>query len=281
MKIRGWALALLPILAAVPAEAKLMRVSADNVRTIYLDLGRVQTQGDCRIVRVLLRYRSPRAEDFGPVAAVVEYLRLCCRAGTYQPIRRAYYAPGQRLLRRFRLEGTVRSVRPRTGAARIQRAICGLPAGPPGPAYQAPVGRPVVVGYMEYARVFPGNLYFRALMDTGATHSSLIVGRISFFARHGRQWVRATVTDANGRRATLIRPPLKMVTVTVGSGHKSRRPVIGLGVCVAGIYRVVPVTLVVRRADYREMLVGRSFMNGRILVDSGQRYRTSPRCLRR
>jgi hypothetical protein len=54
--------------------------------------------------------------------------------------------------------------------------------------------------------------------------------------------------------------------------------VIVLGVCLSNVYKEVEVNLVDRANFNYPMLVGRSFLAGSFVVDSGEKYLTTPKC---
>jgi hypothetical protein len=152
------------------------------------------------------------------------------------------------------------------------------------------VGAPIAsaekteVGWVEKVRLTPGNLIVHAKIDTGAKNSSLNAYDIDEFSRNGEKWVRFTVTNRDGESATFERKVVRTAKIkrrSVGSvknPQRHERPVIKLGLCIGNVYGEVEVNLADRRRFNYQMLVGRSFMNGRTVVDSSKKYTMEPQC---
>ncbi len=58
------------------------------------------------------------------------------------------------------------------------------------------------------------------------------------------------------------------------------RKVIRLGICVGAVYRKVEVSLQDRSGFNNQLLIGRSFLAGRVLVDAGAEELVEPSCER-
>lgn len=135
-----------------------------------------------------------------------------------------------------------------------------------------------VIGWVEKVRVYPGDLVVKAKIDTGAEHSSLNCLCVTPYVRDGEKWVKFTVTSFEGNTVELERPIHRMAIVKRHFGESQERPVVKLGVCLDGVYREVDVNLVDRSGFNYQMLVGRSFMAGHLLVDPEKKYLKPPRC---
>jgi len=139
-------------------------------------------------------------------------------------------------------------------------------------------GKKAVVGWIERARLYPGDLLIRAKLDTGATTSSLHCDCITPYERDGAKWVRFGVTDESGKTVSLERKIVRMAKVKRHYGEKQDRMVVKLGVCLADIYKEIEVTLVDRTGFNYQMLVGRNFLRGNMIVDSDTKYTVEPGC---
>jgi hypothetical protein len=136
----------------------------------------------------------------------------------------------------------------------------------------------VIAGYIEMARLYPGDILIEAKLDTGARNSSLHATGISEFIRSGQNWVRFTVTDYNKKKITLERRLSRVVEIKRHKGKYQRRPAVKMGICLGGVYKVVEVNLVNRSRFRYKLLVGRSFLGKSILVDSALKHLLKPTC---
>lgn len=135
-----------------------------------------------------------------------------------------------------------------------------------------------IVGYVETVRLYPGDLTFDARIDTGARNSSLHASDIAQFDRDGAKWVRFKTVDNSGKEITLERPLLGTVEVPRHYGKTQTRPLIRLGICLAGVYKEAKVNLVDRGGLKYRMLVGRTYMKKSFLVDPSAKFTIAPNC---
>jgi len=135
------------------------------------------------------------------------------------------------------------------------------------------------IGWIERVRLLPEGFELQAKIDTGADNSSLDVLHWEAFQRGGKEWVRFELYN-NGGWARLFERPLKRhVRIKGKEARLPKRPLVELWICVGDEKYLAPVNLAERgRFKYR-MLVGRSFLKGRFLVDSGSKLTLSPQCL--
>jgi len=138
-------------------------------------------------------------------------------------------------------------------------------------------GKPVA-GWVEKIRIYPENLLFDAKMDTGAENSSLDARNIKEFDHNGQLWVRFEVQTTDGERKTLERKFLRTASVKTKGGDPQKRPVVILGICLGDYYKKVEVNLVDRSKFDHRMLVGRSFMEGKFVVDPSAQYTLQSNC---
>ena len=120
----------------------------------------------------------------------------------------------------------------------------------------------------------------KAKLDTGARSSSLHVDTIDTFQRGGDTWLRFSLHV--GRRQPLQisceAPALDRRTVTDTGGRRTERWFIRTAVELAGQRFEIDVNLTDRRHMLFPMLLGRTALNGRMVVDPALSY-SQPRPL--
>ncbi len=134
-----------------------------------------------------------------------------------------------------------------------------------------------ILGWVEKVKLQPEGAVIRAKLDTGADNSSLHAPDPEPFERDGDEWVRFTVEDYDGNTHEFEMPIERTVRIRSASGVE-RRHVVKMEVCIAGIQRNVDVNLADRSKLDSAMLIGRSYLKGHILVDSGLKYTVEPAC---
>ena len=135
-----------------------------------------------------------------------------------------------------------------------------------------------IVGWIEEARIYPGNLLIHAKLDTGAENSSLNARNITEFKRDGKRWVRFDVINRYSEKITIEKRVRRVVKVRCEGGKVEKRLAIRLGICLGTIYKEVEVNLNDRTGYKNQMLIGRSFMEGNVVVDSSLKYTSKPNC---
>ena len=130
-----------------------------------------------------------------------------------------------------------------------------------------------VVGWIEQARFPSVGVTLAAKLDTGARTSSLHAAGL-----------RITRTDSGeaasfilGSRSLTL-PVVRWVTITRANVPDRRRPVVKLPVCVAGFTKRAEFTLTNRSGLRYQVLIGRRFLQGRMLVDSGRTNQHDETC---
>ena len=141
-------------------------------------------------------------------------------------------------------------------------------------------GEKQVCGWLEKVRVFPGDLVFRAKMDTGAKNSSLNAHKIVEFEKDGELWVRFVVQDRKKKKMKVERRLVRSAEIKLRSKQKrtQERPVIHLGICLGSTYKEVEVNLVDRSNFNYQMLIGRSYLSEDFLVDAARIFTLQPSC---
>jgi hypothetical protein len=135
-----------------------------------------------------------------------------------------------------------------------------------------------IFGWVERARISPAHVVLSAKLDTGADHSSLNVGHVTAFQRDGEDWVRFEVTSDEGKTETLERKLVRTAKIKRHSGPRQERPVVRLGICIGNFYGETEVNLVDRSRFKYQLLIGRSFMQDKLLVDPSRQYTSEPQC---
>lgn len=135
----------------------------------------------------------------------------------------------------------------------------------------------ITVGVVETVRLDPGNLTLEAKIDTGADESSLDARDIRLIERNGEKWVRFTVPLRRGPK-TLELPFVRMMEIKRANAPSAERPVVRMTVCLGKLAVPANVNLTDRSGLAYRMLIGRSILAGRALVDPEHENLTKPRC---
>lgn len=135
-----------------------------------------------------------------------------------------------------------------------------------------------VVGWLEKVCIYPGNLVVIAKLDTGAKNSSLNASNITEFTRNREQWVQFHVTSRYSKTVTIERKVHRMAKIKRHGGRVQPRYSIHLGICLGDFCREAEVNLVDRSGFNYQMLIGRSFLAGNLIVDPSIKYTTKPIC---
>lgn len=137
---------------------------------------------------------------------------------------------------------------------------------------------PAIAGWLERAKLVPGEVVVEAKLDTGANTSSLHAPVIQHFARDGKRWVSFDIVGRDGQNVRIERPVVRTARVRSALGSGQSRPTVRLGICVGNVYRITEVTLADRSRLDVPLLVGRRFLEGHLLVDSAKRELHEPNC---
>lgn len=145
----------------------------------------------------------------------------------------------------------------------------------PGGAAKA---EPMVMGWIERVQIDPGGLMMDAKMDTGAKTTSIDAQDVKEFDRDGKKWVRFTVSNRKGRTVTFEQPIVRVARIRRAEMKTTSRPVVMLPLCIGNVRQVVEVNLANRSHLNYPLLVGRTAMTGKVIVDSSRRYTNDPMC---
>ena len=138
--------------------------------------------------------------------------------------------------------------------------------------------RTAILGWVEKVAIADTGLIMHAKIDTGADNSSINASGIDYVKRDGNTWVRFKLKDRTGNQITLERPLVRVGQIKRKEGGYIERPVVTLGLCVAGQMVDAEVNLADRDHFQYPVLVGRSLMARRFLVDPERTYLTQPGC---
>lgn len=138
--------------------------------------------------------------------------------------------------------------------------------------------QPLVVGWREWVSLPDlGIDKIKAKVDTGARTSALHAINLRAFRRGGEHWARFEVLPMQGKGGPTIRceaPVRDHREVRSSSGNTDMRVVIETTLEVAGQKWPIEVTLTNRRDMRFRMLLGRTALRGKALVDPRRSFMT-------
>jgi hypothetical protein len=136
-----------------------------------------------------------------------------------------------------------------------------------------------VLGYLERSKIGPVGVTLIGKLDTGADMSSLGYTKLFKFKKNGRRWVRFTVKDELGINHDFELPVVGTSKIRRRRGGASiKRPVVEMKICVGNISAMTLVNLSNRKRFSTKLLIGRSFLHRRALVDSSRALKTELSC---
>ena len=140
---------------------------------------------------------------------------------------------------------------------------------------------PLVVGWKEWAALPKiGVKKIQAKMDTGARTSALHAPRIALFQKNDTAWVHFALDDDAPEDIENLphSAPLKDVRdVKSSSGHVERRYLIETVLRLAKMEWPIEITLTDRSDMKSPLLIGRSAMAGRLVIDPAKMFVTGGR----
>lgn len=135
---------------------------------------------------------------------------------------------------------------------------------------------PTVIGWREWVTLPDLAIdSIKVKVDTGAKTSALHAFYVEHFEREGRAWVRFGVHPLQANPSAVIdcEAPVKDIRrVTDSGGHAEMRPVIETCLRIQGTDYTIEVTLTDRETMQFRMLLGRSALKRRFVVDSGKSF---------
>jgi len=145
----------------------------------------------------------------------------------------------------------------------------------------APATMKVQVGWREWAALPDlGIARIKAKIDTGARTSALHAFELNTFNRHGQRMVRFGVHPLQHKLRLKTYCEAKIVDerwVTDSGGHREQRLVIATRVHIGAMIWPIELTLTDRDSMRFRLLIGRSAMQDRLLINPDGSYATGRR----
>jgi hypothetical protein len=140
---------------------------------------------------------------------------------------------------------------------------------------QAQSNTQIVAGWVECAKLLPYDIRVKAKLDTGAKTSSINASNLELFSIDDKQYARFSLTNYDNNTVVFDCPVVRTAKIKRHFGRQQVRPVIELEMCLGKLCKQVEVTLVDRDGFNYQLLLGRNFLAGDVLVDSGATFRIS------
>lgn len=137
---------------------------------------------------------------------------------------------------------------------------------------------PIMLGWAERTRIFPGNLPMQAKLDTGANTSALNVEDYEITEHDGKKWVQFTATNRAKAKRTYEVEVIRFSKTKDHNGPLRIRPVVRLEICIAGILKTAELNVSKRHKFIYKLLLGRRFLADTFTVDPSRKFTRPPDC---
>jgi len=134
-----------------------------------------------------------------------------------------------------------------------------------------------VIGWVEPVQI-EDKLVVDAKIDTGADSPSLDAQDLKITRRGRKEWVSFWTKGRDKERVDFERAIWRYVDIERAGGQNEKRPAVILSLCLGDVRREVVVNLVDRSELKYPMIIGRSFLENKFIVDPTRTYRTVPSC---
>lgn len=136
-----------------------------------------------------------------------------------------------------------------------------------------------ILGWIENAYLIEPEFELKAKLDTGALTSSLDARIIKKFRQYGKRWVRFAVRNPRtGEETVLVRERERTIGIVQHEGENEIRPTVKMAVCIAGIERLIEVSLVDRSRFKYPLLLGRRTLDDIAIVHPGETFMAESKC---
>lgn len=134
------------------------------------------------------------------------------------------------------------------------------------------------IGWIENVTIHPGDLEFKAKMDTGARTSSINARNIEEFSRDGELWVSFDILNKVGQTVRLELPVERQAIIKRHFGKRQKRFVVKMDICLGSVHKTTEVTLVDREGFLYALLIGRSYLKKNFVIDPSEQFTVKPHC---
>ncbi len=128
------------------------------------------------------------------------------------------------------------------------------------------------VGEAEYIKVLPGQLTFKARIDTGAKDTSIGAYDIKEFERDGRRWVKFFLKDEDGNPHEFNQKIVGQTLIKQHSGEPIRRLEVQMTIVLGNHSQTITVNLANREQYQYPVLIGRNYLTGNFIIDPSKKY---------
>ena len=123
---------------------------------------------------------------------------------------------------------------------------------------------------MEKARISSQN--FHTKLDPGSELSSINAEDIKLYKKAGKRYVKFKLVDRNGKSVIYKKKVIRTAKIKQSSGKKYKRIIVKFPICLGNTLMEEEIALADRsHLDY-EMLVGRNYLAGNVVVDPSKTF---------